>query len=214
MKTIGHLSAFSAASALLASNAGATPFSFSDDFAGGLSAAWNVSAGTNSGAAGILGQLSAGTATLTLNPGGVSAANGATLEFDLLQFRSVDGVNCCTDVFRIIANGAAIYSASLNGPGGGTTQVNSDPNGATVTGSAGAYHVKIPFSIIAGSNTLALNYLLDEDFNNEAWGLDNVSVTADVSAEAAATPLPATLPLFASGLGALGLIALRRRQAS
>jgi hypothetical protein len=214
MKNISFSAVAAVVGVLLASSASATPFSFSDNFAGGVSGAWNISVGTNSAAAGILGQLSAGTATLTLNPGGVSAANGALLEFDLLQFRSVDGVNCCTDVFNIVVNGSTIYSASLNGPGGGTTQINSDPNGATVTGAAGSYHIKIPFSIIAGNNTLALDYALDEDFNNEAWGLDNVSVAADVNPAVDATPLPASLPLFATGLGAFGLIARRRNRAA
>jgi|SRR5665213_1429300 len=39
-------------------------------------------------------------------------------------------------------------------------------------------------------------------------GSDSLSFTADVSA----TPLPATLPLFASGLGVLGLLARRRKR--
>lgn len=213
MQNISVWAAVSVASALLVSGASAAPFNFSDDFAGGVSAAWSISAATNSGSAGILGQLSAGSVTLTLNPGGVSSLNGGTLQFDLLQFRSVDGVNCCTDVFSINVNGTSIYSASLAGPGGGTTQVNSDPNGASVTGGAGAYHFKIPFTFIGGNNTISLGYALDEDFNNEAWGIDNVDISSEISA-AEATPLPATLPLFVSGLGALGLIARRRRQAA
>jgi hypothetical protein len=40
-------------------------------------------------------------------------------------------------------------------------------------------------------------------------GLDNVSVT---DFAATATPLPAALPLFATGLGALGLLGWRRKR--
>ena len=40
-------------------------------------------------------------------------------------------------------------------------------------------------------------------------GIDNIVGTA-----AAATPLPAALPLFATGLGALGLLGWRRKKKS
>jgi len=40
----------------------------------------------------------------------------------------------------------------------------------------------------------------------DAWGIDNVSF------EIAQTPIPAALPLFATGLGALGLLGWRRKR--
>jgi hypothetical protein len=42
--------------------------------------------------------------------------------------------------------------------------------------------------------------------SNEFYGIDNVLVTGSL----AATPLPAGLPLFASGLGVLALLRRRR----
>jgi hypothetical protein len=61
------------------------------------------------------------------------------------------------------------------------------------------------FNVIAtGTDTLQLAFRNDPIDN----GLDNFSV---VTAE---TPLPAALPLFATGLGALGLLGWRRKRKS
>ena len=46
----------------------------------------------------------------------------------------------------------------------------------------------------------------DANGGYDYWGIDNVSFNVG------ATPLPATLPLFASGLGALGLFGWRRKK--
>jgi hypothetical protein len=61
------------------------------------------------------------------------------------------------------------------------------------------------------SVTLQFKDLAVEFPNGNDLGLDNVSVT-DASR---ATPLPAALPLFATGLGALGLLGwCRKRKAA
>ena len=60
------------------------------------------------------------------------------------------------------------------------------------------------FSVAAtGSDTLEFSFF---DVPS-AFALDDVSVT-----EVSATPLPGALPLFATGLGAFGFIAGRRKR--
>ena len=60
--------------------------------------------------------------------------------------------------------------------------------------------------LAAGVTTANISY---STFFCQACG--NYSVTGN-SGDIAATPLPATLPLFASGLGALGLLGWRRKR--
>jgi hypothetical protein len=45
-----------------------------------------------------------------------------------------------------------------------------------------------------------------------AYGAGNLDIVSAVSADIGATPLPAALPLFATGLGALGLLGWRRKK--
>jgi hypothetical protein len=60
------------------------------------------------------------------------------------------------------------------------------------------------------SGRLAFRYLVtDTSLNGNYIGLD----TVDLSDNVAATPLPATLPLFAAGLGLMGVMARRRNSA-
>ena len=42
--------------------------------------------------------------------------------------------------------------------------------------------------------------------------VNNFTVNGDVFSAAAPTPLPAALPLFASGLGAMGVVGWRRKR--
>jgi len=60
-------------------------------------------------------------------------------------------------------------------------------------------------NLTASSSSTLLEFQASNGDGLDA-GLDNVDV------ELAATPLPATLPLFASGLGALGLLGWRRKR--
>ena len=52
----------------------------------------------------------------------------------------------------------------------------------------------------------------DGNVDNFTIGINNANTTYDFEAAAAATPLPAALPLFASGLGAMGFIGWRRKR--
>ena len=72
---------------------------------------------------------------------------------------------------------------------------------------SGAYE-EFFFSFVGtGSDTLAIQ----GNTNPGEWSVDDISVTA---AAVGATPLPATLPLFATGLGAMGLLGWRRKRKS
>jgi len=76
------------------------------------------------------------------------------------------------------------------------------------------------FSFLAGSSSVTLSFASTVTSNGTsnpipAFGpaLDDVSISERVGAPAE-TPLPAALPLFASGLGAMGLFGWRRRRKS
>jgi hypothetical protein len=61
-------------------------------------------------------------------------------------------------------------------------------------------------SFIADSSSTTIEFLGDSSYYDAKYiGLDNVNVSA-------VTPLPAALPLFATGLGAMGLLGWRRKR--
>jgi hypothetical protein len=60
----------------------------------------------------------------------------------------------------------------------------------------------------AGVLTVVFNDASNESYSNEHYGIDNVIVDGTL----AATPLPAALPLFAGGLGALGFFGRRKKR--
>jgi hypothetical protein len=63
---------------------------------------------------------------------------------------------------------------------------------------------------LAGTGATYYKSCTNEDLNNPCFGAFDNNATFDLSA--AQTPLPATLPLFATGLAALGLTAWRRKR--
>ena len=183
----------------------APSITFFDDFSPQLGA-WSVT-NFNSGDAGILGQLDGGSATLTLaSPG----SGTGTLDFDLLGFRTVDGINCCTDTFHLSINGTEIFTGNFSMGGGGSESIPLNANGATVTGSGGSRHISVAIGLIEGSNTLVFDYGAMQGFGDEAWGLDNVGVSA--TNLTAAVPEPETYAMMMAGLGLMGVLARRRQR--
>ena len=71
------------------------------------------------------------------------------------------------------------------------------------------------FTIPAGALLLHTNYVFDVTlgYYDPAYGLEDTSETYTQGIyDPSGTPLPAALPLFASGLGALGLLGWRRKR--
>ena len=174
---------------------------FSDDFSPQQSG-WSAA----SPSAGFFGELGYGaleTVTLTYMSSGVDPA--ANLNFDLLAFRTIDGVNCCTDRFSLIVNGNTLFSGALSSGGGGATDITI--NAGTITGGPGTFNLDIPFALEAGANVFSFSYGGLQGVGDEAWGLDNVVINGTP----AAVPEPGTWALMAAGLAGIGLIARRRR---
>jgi len=176
---------------------------------------WSTTGG-NTGDAGILGQLY-GEGTSATASGVSPGAGTGTLSFDLLGFRSLDGAdNGYTDTFTVSINGVDVFTGTFNLGGGGSDSY-SGPTGTTVTGGTGSTDITwaggtrtitIPFAILLGSNSITFSYTDLQSFDDEAWGLDNVSVTGEVSP----VPLPAALPLLGAALLGVGGLARVRRK--
>lgn len=209
------LAPLSAAVALAAPAAYAADFTYSTDFAGGVGAEWSIAAPTNSGASGILGELGGGGSSATLTRTASNSGTGV-LEFDLLLFRTMDGVNAFTDQFNLVINGSTRYQAAFGTiAGGGVDTIFLNPDGATfvrtdIDSFRSVRHVTISFVAVSGANTFGFSYPGLQSFADEAWGLDNVSFVAR-GAPTGGIPEPSTWALMIAGFGAAG-IALRRRR--
>jgi len=125
--------------------------------------------------------------------GNLSAYAGGTLTYD---FKVIQGTDYFSDADVIISNGAnsVSWTSNINPVGDGwvtfqvqLNQANFGSNLASVLSNVTKFQIRGEF--IGGP---------------EEEGLDNVLLTA--------TPLPAALPLFVSGLGALGLLGWRRKR--
>lgn len=215
-RLIGGIAAIALSAA--AGAAGAATFSYSTDFGAGVGSEWAISADSNSGDAGILGQLSsngAASATLTQTSVGAStSANNGLLTFDLLGFRTLDGFNCCTDTLNLIINGATVFTGTF-AMGGGGGEGFSGPAGTTVTGSGQLRTITVPFTAVLGVNTFQFLYPNLQGFGDEAFGLDNVSFSAQVNEPVVGPgiPEPGAWALMILGFGGVGTMIRSRRRA-
>ena len=146
-----------------------------------------------------------------------SGAGAGSLAFQIQGFGSLEGAgtSCCTDGLVVMLDGVLLFAGTFNLGGGGTNIVFSNPNGGTFNASSpgfglgGLLDVTIPLLLSAGPHALQFAYFgTPQGTDDEGWGINSVTVSGIV----AATPLPAAFPLFASGLGALGLIGWRRKR--
>ena len=107
-------------------------------------------------------------------------------------------------------------------PVGGATPVAIDPTSGTVTGLSGSGFGGSGWDVVSSANTLyVVNSINPTLLNsvNETTGVLNFTflnapvtdMTAGVTG-ASTVPIPGALPLFATGLGALGLLGWRRKK--
>jgi len=109
----------------------------------------------------------------------------------------------------------AAWSVSLSGAQPSAFFFNPLPIAGNCAGGSLTCAISITFSpIILGPNTANLTFQFLE-VNAAGSPLAKPSVIVPLSGDGieATTPLPAALPLFATGLGALGLFGWRRRKA-
>ena len=149
----------------------------------------------------------------------------ATLDFVVQGYKSLDGINTYQDVLSLSINGGAAISGSFNLGGGGTsdtsfgtaTAVTLNQNGVnpgTVIGWHGGTTTitGLKFNLLAGVNTFTFSYSAPgwrnyggQPLSDEGWGIKSAMVTA--------VPEPETYAMMLAGLGLIGTIARRRKQA-
>jgi hypothetical protein len=215
------------AGGVFAAPAGAATI-YQNDFQGGSTA--NFSAGTINTAPGngekFLGVFSNGSST-TLTLTGLGGYSTIDISFDLLALGSLDGSgigNCCgPDSFKLTYGATTLMDDTFsNNPawqqthGGAASPggTGSDPSKTGLLGynSFGSDHTYLlSFNNLAVTGGVAVFTFFgntDQAFPDEGFGLDRILVAGTI----AATPIPAALPLFVSGLGVLGWVARRQRR--
>jgi hypothetical protein len=108
---------------------------------------------------------------------------------------------------------SSTVNVQLNGnPTAILTAVNSlsNPNVSCSQGTCQTlFYEQLTTTFVASSASTTLAFLNGDPVTDTSNALDNITVT-DLNA----VPLPAALPLFATGLGALGLLGWRRKKAA
>lgn len=150
-----------------------------------------------------------GSFTATLNA--PVADTNASLTFVVQGFNSLDGFNSYQDDLTLTINGNFVGTGSfdLGGGGGSSTSF----GGATVSVSSGTATISgLNFSLLQGVNTFQFAYTAPGPSNgggqglgDEGWGIASATVTA--------VPEPETYAMLLAGLGLMGVIARRRKQA-
>ena len=176
---------------------------------GGAQAATLYSQGGSTGALN-----SPGSHSVAFNGNGASTG---TLSFTLDGYTTLDGAgNGYDDVFHLAVNGTEVFTGAFALGGGGANTVYLNALGAAldttqtspwvITGQGGHVGFALNFSLLGGSNTLDFWYTGGaQGLGDEGWGISGATVTA--------VPEPGSMALMLAGLGAMGLVNRRRRQA-
>jgi len=130
------------------------------------------------------------------SPAGFGFLNQTSTAGDTFNFGAVNAGDTITFLLRDLTSHTDISSVpSLNGDG--HQHIYSTDFAGNVTVPAGTY---VAFEdLLASQNS-------DFDYNDDSFVFSNLATTTD------STPIPSTLPLFASGLGLVGLLAARRKR--
>jgi PEP-CTERM motif len=147
---------------------------------------------------------------------GPAGAEG-TITFDIQGYNSLDGQNTYEDDFTLTLDGTTtVVKGSWDLGGGGASGFLGTFPGATWTAiGSQEIQVTVPFTFdVSGSDALTFAYASPANINqvatgqglgDEGWGIGKVSV--------AVVPEPGSLALMLAGLGIVGGLARRRRQA-
>jgi hypothetical protein len=148
------------------------------------------------------------------------ASGAAAVTFELQGYRSLDGDNYWIDVFNVSLNGNMLFSGTENlGGGGYGAWYVGPPTGQAWWSGPNAVTAMLPFTALAGANTLTFSYTSPTEWmgsaragfqgaGDEAWGVNRVTISG-----VAAVPEPETYALMLAGLAGVAFIA-RRKQAA
>ena len=179
-----------------------------------------------SGDLSFLGELS--TATPIAGSQSVALSGPAELSFSLDGYGSLDGANSYMDIFTLTINGQTMFSGTFDLGGGGSDIAFAQATGVTATrgatdsGTSGTIDFVVPFDILSGTNSVSFSYSSPtsytspagvtysnlagpQDIGDEGWGIGRISVST--------VPEAGSLAMMLAGLGIVGGLARRRRQA-
>jgi len=144
-------------------------------------------------------------------------AGSGVLTFDVFGNVTLDGENCCTDIFTFAFNGTTMFSGTFAMGGGGNNVVYFSAPGVTVVsteqfgfGVGGVTRFSFAHDLVAGANTYSFAYSPLQAFEDESWVLANFRLEAEVDGGPSVVPEPGSLALL--GLGLFGFAAARRRK--
>ena len=117
-------------------------------------------------------------------------AGPATLSFVIQGHDTIDGDNCCIDLFLLTVNDVHLFTGTWDLGGGGTNRTIFDSNGAQVTWYPTRREVAItvPITLVQGRNRLQFTYESPsmfegsarsgfEGIGNEGWSIGHITVT-------------------------------------